>query len=86
MAQLTKALRLQQFEQSVMAEIKAAVKLAVTQYGEKVGKAGNSTAETFYTPLWVTEGLTKLLEQLNKQGIRREDPTAEQQTTVAMVH
>jgi hypothetical protein len=79
MTQLTKALRLQQFEQSVMAEIKAAVKSAVTQYGEKVGKAGNSPAETFYTALRVTEDLTKLLERLNKQASRREDPTAEQQ-------
>ena len=79
MVQLTKALRLQQFEQSVIAEIKAAVKLAVKPYGEKVGKAGSSPAETFHKALRVTEDLTKLLERLNKQASRREDPTAEQQ-------
>ena len=79
MVQLTKALQLQQFEQSVIAEIKAAVKLAVKPYGEKVGKAGHSPVETFYKALRVTEDLTKLLARLNKQASRREDPTAEQQ-------
>lgn len=78
MAQLTKALRLQQFEQSIIAEIKSAVKLVVQPYGEKVGKAGNSPVETFYTALRVIEDLSKLLERLNKQASRREDPTAEQ--------
>jgi hypothetical protein len=78
-AQLTRALRLQQFEQSVVAEIKAAVKLAVQQYGDKVCQAGQFPAETFYKALRVTEDLTKLLDRLTKEALRRADPTAEQQ-------
>ena len=57
-ARLTQALRLQQLEQSVTAEIKAAVATAVKPYGDKVGKAGRSPAETFYNALRVTEDLT----------------------------
>ena len=73
-AQLTRALRLQQFEQSVVAEIKAAVKLAVQQYGDKASQAGQFPAETFYKALRVTEDLTKLLDRLTKEALRRADP------------
>ena len=78
-ARLTQALRLQQLEQSVTAEIKAAVATAVKPYGDKVGKAGRSPAETFYNALRVTEDLTKVLDRLNQQASRRSDPTAESQ-------
>jgi hypothetical protein len=65
-AQLTRALRLpvQQFEQSVVAEIKAAVKVAVQPYEDNVDLAGQFPAETFYKALRVTEDLTKLLDRL----------------------
>lgn len=75
MRQLTKALRLQQFEQSYTNELKAAVQLAVKPYGEKVGLAGRSPAETFYKALRVMDDLTKALDRLTKLAARREDPT-----------
>jgi hypothetical protein len=76
---LTQALRLQQLEQSVTAEIKAAVTTAVKPYGDTIGKAGRSPAETFYNALRVTDDLTKVLERLTQQASRRSDPTAEHQ-------
>eukprot|EP00291_Cryptomonas_curvata_P006684 CAMPEP_0172204618 /NCGR_PEP_ID=MMETSP1050-20130122/32077_1 /TAXON_ID=233186 /ORGANISM="Cryptomonas curvata, Strain CCAP979/52" /LENGTH=682 /DNA_ID=CAMNT_0012883239 /DNA_START=1649 /DNA_END=3697 /DNA_ORIENTATION=- len=79
MLQLTKALRLQQFEQSAKAEIQAAIKVALKPYGEKIGKAGRSHAETFFKALRVIADLTKLLERLNKQAKHRADPATEQQ-------
>ena len=76
---LTQALRLQQLEQSVTTEIKAAVTTAVKPYGDTIGKAGRSPAETFYNALRVTDDLTKVLERLTQQAHRRSDPTAEHQ-------
>jgi hypothetical protein len=78
-AQLSQALKLQQFEQAAMADLKAAVKGAVQPYGEKVGKAGQSTVETFYQALRVLDELTKLWDRRNKLAARRNDPTPEQQ-------
>jgi hypothetical protein len=48
-ARLTQALRLQQLEQSVTAEIKAAVATAVKPYGDTIGKAGRSPRRLFTT-------------------------------------
>ena len=70
---------MQQLEQSVTAEIKAAVTSAVKPYGDTIGKAGRSAAETFYNALRVTNDLTKVLERLTQQASRRADPTAEHQ-------
>ena len=78
-ARLTQALRLQQLEQSVTAEIKAAVATAVKPYGDTIGKAGRSPAETFYNALRVTEDLTIVLARLSQKARRRCDPTEEQQ-------
>jgi hypothetical protein len=75
MLQLTKAYKMQQFEQSVMKEIQAAVLLATKSYGNQVGIAGRFPADTFFKALRVMEDLTKALDKLTQIATRRADPT-----------